>query len=228
MAQAASDVPGRMGATDALFWYLDLLPELRSMIGALVVLDHPPAPERLRADVERVVAGYPRFRQRVVDAPWNLAPPEWVDDARFDLDYHLRRLAVPAPARMSELLSALGPLYASPLDRDRPLWELYATDRLLDGRGAVYLKVHHCLMDGVGATRVMRAFLGSGARPAAVLALPLPIAVRIGRQQTYRTNLVCTNVSGAPRGLLPRGRGDRARLPLCPHGGGSPPRDRGL
>ncbi len=159
--QTESDRPERMNATDALFWYLDLLPDLRSTIGALFILERPPAPDRLRADVERLVASIPRLHQRVVDTPLNLAPPEWIDDAGFDLDYHLRAMAVPEPATMADLLSALGPLFATPLDRNRPLWELYAAERLLDGRSAVFVKMHHCLMDGVGGTRLMEALLGA-------------------------------------------------------------------
>jgi WS/DGAT/MGAT family acyltransferase len=105
-------------------------------------------------------AGLPRLRQRVVGAPLNLATPEWVDDEHFDVDYHVRRVAVPAPGGMAELLAELGPLYASPLDRDRPLWEAYVAEGLIDGRGAVFVKVHHCLTDGVAGARLMQGLMG--------------------------------------------------------------------
>ncbi len=160
--------PARMNATDALFWLLDAVPDLRSTVGALIVLDGEPEPGRLRDDFMRLAAGYPRMRQCVVDAPFNLAPPEWVEDDQFDLDYHLRTIAAPAPGSMTDLLESLGPLFATPLDRTRPLWEAYDVGRLVDGRSAVFMKVHHCLMDGVGATRVITGLLGerSEAAPA--------------------------------------------------------------
>jgi diacylglycerol O-acyltransferase / wax synthase len=152
--------PARMNATDALFWLLDTVPDLRSTVGALIILDRPPEPGRLRDDFMRLAASYPRLRQRVLDAPLNLAPPEWVEDEQFDLDYHLRTIAVPPPGSMADLLDSLGPLFATPLDRDRPLWEAYDAGRLVDDRSAVFVKMHHCLMDGVGGTRVLTGLLG--------------------------------------------------------------------
>jgi len=128
-----------MGPTDALFWALDLVPELRSTMGALLILERGPAHERLRDTFLRVVAGMPRMRQRVVETPLNLAAPEWLDDPEFDLDYHLRTIAVPPPRSMADLLAELGPLFATPLDRDRPLWEAYYADGLVDDRAAVFV-----------------------------------------------------------------------------------------
>lgn len=180
--------PARMNATDALFWLLEAVPDLRSTVGGLLVLDGEPEPGRLRDDFARLVAGYPRMRQRVVDAPFNLAPPEWVEDDQFDLDYHLRTIAAPAPGSMADLLESLGPLFATPLDRDRPLWEAYDMGRLVDGRSAVFMKVHHCLMDGVGGTRVITGLLGerceaAGAEPSPTPTAPasLDLAARIRR-----------------------------------------------
>ena len=89
--------PRRMSATDALFWALDVVPELRSTTGALLILERAPTPERLRTDFLRIVAGMPRLRQRVAETPFNLAPPEWLDDPGFDLDYHLRTSGCPRP-----------------------------------------------------------------------------------------------------------------------------------
>jgi len=163
--------PERMNPTDALFWFLDTIPELRSTIGALLILERAPAPERLRAALARLSAGLPRMRQCVIDSPFNLAPPEWIEDLQFDLDYHLRSIAVPAPGGMAELFAECGPLFATPLDRDRPLWEAYFAEGLLDGRAALLFKFHHCLMDGVGGTQLLTTLLGersdggAGVRP---------------------------------------------------------------
>jgi WS/DGAT/MGAT family acyltransferase len=172
MATPPMQWAARMSATDALFWALDVVPELRSTTGALLILERAPTPERLRTDFLRIVAGMPRLRQRVVETPFNLAPPEWLDDPGFDLDYHLRTIAVPLPGAMAELLAELGPLFATPLDRDRPLWEAYYTEGLVDGRAAVFFKMHHCLIDGVGGTQVLTTLFGERRESEAVPALP--------------------------------------------------------
>jgi diacylglycerol O-acyltransferase len=151
--------PGRMNPTDALFWLLDKVPDLRSTIGALVILEKQPSREAVREAFERLSGQLVRMRQRVVEVPFALAPPEWVDDAQFDLDYHLRRFAVPAPAGMDELLETISPLYATALDRERPLWEAYLAEGLAGGRGAVLVKMHHCLTDGVGGVRLSEMLL---------------------------------------------------------------------
>jgi len=152
--------PARMNPTDALFWSMDRIPELRSTIGALVILEHPPSREAIRAEFLRQSDHLPRMRQRVVEVPFNLAPPEWIEDDDFDLDYHVRYLAVPSPGGFEELLAEVSPLYATALDRDRPLWEAYVAEGLMDGRGALLLKMHHCLTDGVGGSQLFTELLG--------------------------------------------------------------------
>jgi WS/DGAT/MGAT family acyltransferase len=175
--ETSLDWPERMSPSDAVFWSLDRVPELRSTFGALMLLERPPAPERMRAEIARVTAGLPRMRQRVLEVPLNLALPEWADDPQYDLDYHLRTIAVPSPGGMAELLTELGPLYASPLDRDRPLWELYVAEGLVDGRAAVFAKMHHCLIDGVGGSRLFAYLLGQR-QPAEALPPTRPLLPR--------------------------------------------------
>jgi len=152
--------PDRMTAVDAVFWLLDSVPELRSTIGAVMVLARPAARGRLRDEVVRLTHFIPHMRQVVTEVPFNLAPPEWTPDPDFDLDYHLRTIAAPAPGGMPELLAAVGPLYATPLDRSRPLWEAYEVEELMGGRGAIFFKLHHALIDGVGGTRLFEAMCG--------------------------------------------------------------------
>jgi WS/DGAT/MGAT family acyltransferase len=148
-----------MSATDALFWTMDKVPDLRSTIGALLILERPPSHERLREEFARLSVEFARLRQRVVEVPWTLAPPEWVDDDQFDLDYHLRYLAVPPPGTLEDLLAALSPLYATSFDHARPLWEAYIAESLPDGHGAVLIKMHHCMVDGVGGSRLFQTLL---------------------------------------------------------------------
>ena len=110
------------------------------------------------ADVQRVVEARihlaPRLRQRVLPVPANLGRPLWVDDDRFELDFHLRRSAVPTPGGRFQLERAVGRVLSRPLDRSKPLWELYVFEGLEDDRTAVLLKLHHALADGIGSMMI--------------------------------------------------------------------------
>lgn len=151
--------PSRMNPTDALFWLMDKIPEMRSTIGALVLLERAPSRERMHQEFERLSYQMPRMRQRVVEVPFGLAPPEWIEDPQFDLDYHLRTVSIPEPGGIEELLAEMSPLYATAFDRDRPLWEAYVAEGFLGGHGAVFIKMHHCMLDGVGGTRLFESLL---------------------------------------------------------------------
>lgn len=153
--------PSRMSPTDALFWSLDVIPGFRSTIGVLVVLDGPLERDALRAELARFGRTFVRMHQRVAESPLGIAPPEWVDDPQFDLDYHLRSIAAPSPGRLDDVLDALAPLFATPFDRSRPPWETYLVEGLAEGKSAVFVKLHHCLTDGVGGSRLMSGLLGA-------------------------------------------------------------------
>ena len=149
----------RMQPTDALFWYAEAAtPELRPLVAGLLMLDRSPDHDRLRASVERWIARLPRLRQRVVEAPFGLALPEWEDDAHFEPEYHAREVILPEPATARHLLDFVGAVFATPLDPLRPLWEAYLIEGLEDGRAACFFKVHHAVMDGVGSLAVFDAF----------------------------------------------------------------------
>jgi diacylglycerol O-acyltransferase / wax synthase len=167
--------PDRMNATDALFWSMDKIPDMRSTIGALVILESLPTRDRFHQEYERISRHLVRMRQRVVEVPLGLAPPEWVDDLQFDLAYHVRYIAVPEPGGLEELLEEISPLYATALDPNRPLWETYVVEGLAGGRGAVFVKMHHCLIDGVGGSRLFESLLSERREAgAAVVQVPRP------------------------------------------------------
>lgn len=159
--------PRRMAASDALFWYAEqALPELRPIIAGLYVLERAPEPAAARATLEAALAAVPRLRQRVVAAPGELALPEWSEDPHFDLDYHVRHVALPPPGSQRALLDLAGALFATPLDRQRPLWEATWIDGLEGGRAACLLKLHHAVVDGVGAIAILDALTRPPGRPA--------------------------------------------------------------
>jgi WS/DGAT/MGAT family acyltransferase len=152
-----SAVPERLSSLDASFLYLER-PSVHMHVAGLIVFDPRPDGPLLFDDVKRVVEArihrVPRMRQRVVPIPRNLGRPVWVDDARFDLGFHLRRSALPDPGGHEELAAAVGRILSRPLDRARPLWELYVFEGVEKGRAAVLLKLHHALADGMAGLAI--------------------------------------------------------------------------
>ncbi|MFT4082757.1 MAG: wax ester/triacylglycerol synthase family O-acyltransferase [Nocardioides sp.] len=105
--------------------------------------------DAFRALVADRLAFVPRYRQRVQLVPGRLANPVWVDDTRFDLDYHIRRSALPRPGSLDQLRDLAAWIMSRQLDRSRPLWEMYVVEGLADGRVALIAKTHQALVDGV-------------------------------------------------------------------------------
>ena len=146
-----------MAASDALFWYVEIaLPAFRPIIAGLYMLDRPPRKGGIEAALKATIRLVPRLRQRVVETPLHLGLPEYVDDEHFDLAYHFRHVSVPKPGRMRDLLDLTASLLATPLDRERPLWEAYWIDGVRDERSAFFMKMHHSLVDGVGSLAITR------------------------------------------------------------------------
>ena len=95
------------------------------------------------------------LRYKLVDIPWRLHHPMWLENCEVDLDYHLRRVQVPAPGGRRELDEVIGKVASTPLDRSRPLWEFHFAEGLAGGRFAVIGKVHHALADGVASVNLL-------------------------------------------------------------------------
>lgn len=148
-----------MTAAEAVMWHLDDDPALRSSFMGITFLDRMPDPARFRRRMERAVASVNALRERVVAAPLDVAPPRWELDEKFDLDYHVRHLALPAPGSVRQLLDLAALLYADPFDHNRPLWQFTVVEGLEGGGAALLAKMHHVLSDGVGAVRLSVSFL---------------------------------------------------------------------
>jgi WS/DGAT/MGAT family acyltransferase len=157
-----------MAPTDALFWFAEsAVPEFRPIIAGLYLLDRVPEPAAAHASIDAALARIPRLRQRVVAAPAEIGLPEWRVDPHFDIEYHVRNLSLPPPGGQRELLDLAAALLATPLDRQRPLWEAYWIGGLAGGRSACFLKLHHSVVDGVGAIAILDALTapsGAGGR----------------------------------------------------------------
>lgn len=145
---------GFMTPADAWIWYLEGDPRLRWTISAVMVLDATPDWDRLVARFDRASRHDPRFRQKVIEPPMRAAPPRWTTDRWFDLDYHVRRVAAPAPGTLADVLAFAARSAMSGLDKDRPLWQATLVEGLTGGRAALVVKLHHALTDGVGGLQL--------------------------------------------------------------------------
>lgn len=147
-----------MADHEALMWALEDDPVLRSSFANLTVTDRPLDVDRLRERMATTVQRVHRLRQRVVEPP-GYGSPRWEDDPHFDLDFHVRHIALPAPGTERQLLDLAAMLSTDPFDRARPLWQFVVVDGLADGRGAFVQKLHHTIVDGEAGVRLSAQFL---------------------------------------------------------------------
>lgn len=155
----------RLSPLDAAFLEIeDADPHASLAIASVAVLEgQAPDRDKFAASVGPRLAAVPRTRQKIRRVPWDLGLPLWVDDPGFDLAYHLRRTALPAPGDDRALTDLVARIMAQRLDRERPLWESWVVEGLAGGRWAMLTKVHHCLVDGVAGTRLCSAVFDDSA-----------------------------------------------------------------
>src|SRR3954464_4742545 len=134
-------------------------------VGSLCVYDPATAPggELTIKDICRMVSErlhlLPPFRWRLVNVPLGLDLPYWVEDPDFDLDFHIRESAIPPPGDDRRLAETVARIFARPLDRSRPLWEIYLIHGLPDGDVALLTKIHHAVVDGVSGNEILTVLL---------------------------------------------------------------------
>src|ERR1700752_2656231 len=154
---------------DAAFLALDS-PTAYGHVGSVSVLDPPTTGgavtlERLTELIESRLYLVPPFRRRLVEVPFGLDPPNWIEAPDFDIEFHVRELALPAPGDDRQLAVQAARLHARPLDRRRPLWEAYLIHGLRGGRQALYTKVHHAAIDGVSGNDLLTALMDTSPQP---------------------------------------------------------------
>jgi WS/DGAT/MGAT family acyltransferase len=138
----------RLSALDASFLYAEEQ-GVPQHVGTVMIFEGPIDYPRLQRHLAGRIAFVPRYRKRVRQVPGRLANPVWVDDPRFDLGFHIRRLALPRPGSMDQLRELVARVHPRELDRSRPLWELYLVEGLEGDRFAVISKAHQALVDGI-------------------------------------------------------------------------------
>ena len=149
----------RLSGLDASFLYLESSAQLMHVCGILL-LDPSTMPggysfPELKAVLEARVESIPDFRRKLKEIPLEIDHPVWIDDPDFDIDRHVHRLAVPAPGGDEELREVCGHLAGIPLDRARPLWEMWVVEGLASGQIAVFTKMHHASVDGVSGANLI-------------------------------------------------------------------------
>jgi diacylglycerol O-acyltransferase len=138
----------------------DVDPRSSLAIGSLAVFDGPaPTYDEFVEHIAGRLPLIPRYRQKLRTVPLGLAAPEWVDDPDFDLRWHVRNTALPAPGGPEEIGRLMSRVMSRRMNRDRPLWEYWFCEGLADGRWALLSKLHHCLVDGVSGTDLYQLVL---------------------------------------------------------------------
>jgi diacylglycerol O-acyltransferase len=214
-------------------------------VGGVCVLDPTGAPTPLTLSrLTEVLAArlplVPVLRRKLLTVPLGLDQPYWVDDPNFDIEYHIREIALPRPGSDAQLTEQVARLHARPLDRSKPLWEIYLITGLARRRAAVYTKIHHSAIDGASGAELLTILLDltpdgrelpapepfAPARPPGYAAVTALAAARLAWKpvQTVRfTNeLVRVLPALAPTlgnlvgGLLGLNRGDGEVIPTMP------------
>ena len=149
----------RLSTLDAEFLHLEDGIAHMHIAGACIFEGPPPTIDELRALVAGKLHLIPRYRQRVQTVLFELGRPVWVDDPHFNIEYHVRHSALPPPGDDDALCRLMGRLMSQPLDRQRPLWEIWLIEGLPDGRWAFISKVHHCMVDGISGVDLLAVVL---------------------------------------------------------------------
>lgn len=153
----------RLSSLDASFLYIES-DEAPLNIGTVAIFDPPEGGfdhERLVQLIRRRLAFVPRYRQRIKSVPLGIFRPVWVDDTQFDVSFHVRRSALPKPGTRQQLDELVARLMSRPLDRNRPLWEMYLIEGLALGQFAIVTKSHEALVDGLAALDISQVILDS-------------------------------------------------------------------
>lgn len=206
----------RLSGLDASFLYLETAAQPLHVC-SILELDTSTMPggytfDRLRDGLSVRIRAMPEFRERIADNRFNLDHPVWVEDKDFDVDRHLHRIGLPSPGGRAELAEICGHIASLPLDRSRPLWEMWVienvagTDAHAGGRIAVMTKVHHAGVDGVTGANLMSKLCSTepdapppeavdGAGDASGLEIAVSGALRFASRPLKLANVVPSTVS---------------------------------
>lgn len=207
----------QLSGTDSIFLSVET-PNWHQHVAGLVILDPTDAPKFSFKKVKKTIADrihlVPKLRWKLEAVPFGIARPVWVDDEDFQLDDHLRHITANAPGGPHELTAAIGEMLSTQLDRSRPLWEITYIDGLVNGRVAIAMKYHHCMLDGMAGSQMATLLLdlepAPSSPPPSIDEAPPPAAPSPGPAELFFrgvTSLGSTLFHGAEFGarLIRRG-----------------------
>jgi len=223
----------RLNSLDAVFIDAeDEDPHTSMAIASIAVFEGPPpSQEEFLTFLAGRLPLVPIYRRKLRTVPFRLGRPVWVDDPDFDLRYHVRRTALPAPGGDVQLADLMARVMSQRLDRDRPLWEYWVIEGLAGDRWALISKVHHCMVDGVSGTDLYRVVFDDSPEPAPPVADhrtvgPEPSAARLAAEAAadaaalpIRQALALSRATADPRRTLTQATDlTRAVIRLVPSG----------
>ena len=166
-------------------------------VGAVILLDGSPPPREDFLDgLEPRLHLIPRYRQKLKFPSMDMGRPFWIDDPRFNLDYHVRQTALPAPGSEEQLRQLAGRIFSQRLDRSKPLWELWIIEGLTGGRFAMISKTHHAMVDGVAGVDIATVLFDLTPEPPAAPASP---EAWTPKPEPSQAELVAEGVKGLAR-----------------------------
>jgi WS/DGAT/MGAT family acyltransferase len=139
----------RLTPVDAAFLHQEGPVSHMHIGGVTIVEGPPPAMDDFLEQIRRRLHLVPRYRQKLAHTALDSGRPVWIDDPSFNLDYHIRHTALPAPGRWEQLQDLTARIFSQQLDRSKPLWEMWLIEGLEDDRFALITKTHHSLIDGI-------------------------------------------------------------------------------
>jgi WS/DGAT/MGAT family acyltransferase len=160
---------GRLTGLDASFLHLENGGAHMHVAGVMLFDGEPPDYEALVAATEARLHVVPRYRQKLAFVPLGQGRPRWVDDPHLNLRYHIRRTSLPKPGSEEQLRALAGRVFSQPLDRDKPLWEMWLVEGVEDGpdgpRFALFSKTHHALVDGISGVDIVSVIFDAAPEP---------------------------------------------------------------
>ena len=173
---------GRLTGLDASFLHLENGGAHMHVAGVMLFDGDPPAYEELVRATEARLHLVPRYRQKLAFVPFGQGRPRWIDDPHLNLSYHIRRTSLPRPGSEDQLRALAGRVFSQPLDRDKPLWEMWLVEGLEPGpdgpRFGVLSKTHHALVDGVSGVDIASVLFDTSPDPPEASQPPPPWTAR--------------------------------------------------
>ncbi|HEX6457496.1 MAG TPA: wax ester/triacylglycerol synthase family O-acyltransferase [Thermoleophilaceae bacterium] len=162
---------GRLTGLDSSFLHLENGGAHMHVAAVMLFDGEPPEYEELMEATEARLHLVPRYRQKLAFVPLGQGRPRWIDDPHFNLRYHIRRTSLPSPGSEDQLRALAGRVFSQPLDRDKPLWEMWLVEGVEPGpegsRFAVLSKTHHALVDGISGVDIVSVLFDASPEPAA-------------------------------------------------------------